>query len=114
VEGLAEDLLGAIASKGSEEQEFAFDAEATTDRQSRRLLRPLLACLANMSATEAGTSANIFGGHLSFKREGPEGTVWILGEFENKPGSVRVAFRRFSSPPPSFEPKGSSERLIPG
>src|SRR5437868_11352290 len=47
VEGLAEQVLGAIAAQRSEEtQEFVLDADATTDRQSRRLLRPLLACLA--------------------------------------------------------------------
>ncbi len=41
VEGLAEQVLGFIAAQGSEEaQEFVLDADATTDRQSRRLLRP--------------------------------------------------------------------------
>ena len=102
VEGLAEQVLGAIAAQCSEEgQEFVLDADATTDRQSRRLLRPLLACLATKSAAEAGTPANLYGGHFSFKRPGPKGPVWILGQFENRPGSVRVTLRRYSSPPPA-------------
>jgi len=105
IEGLAEQLLSTIASKGSGEQEFSLTEEAITDRQSRRMIRPLLACLANMSADESGMSADIFGGHLSFKRQGPQGPVWILGEFENKPGTVRVAFRRSSLPPPNAEPR---------
>jgi hypothetical protein len=100
VEGLAEQVLGAIAAQGSEEaQEFVLDADATANRQSRRLLRPLLACLATKSAAEAGTSANLYGGHFSFKRPGPNGPVWILGQFENRPGSVRVTVRRSTSPP---------------
>jgi hypothetical protein len=100
VEGLAEQLLGAIAAQRSEEaREFVLDADATTDRQSHRLLRPLLACLATKSAAEAGTPANLYGGHISFKRPGPNGPVWILGQFENRPGSVRVSLRRSSSPP---------------
>jgi hypothetical protein len=101
VEALAEQVLGAIAAQGSEEaQEFVLDADATADRQARRLLRPLLACLASMSAAEAGTPANLYGGHFSFKRPGPNGPVWILGQFENRPGTVRVTLRRYTSPPP--------------
>src|SRR5216684_4108975 len=72
VEGLAERLLGAIAARRSEEaQEFVLDADATTNRQSRRVLRPLLACLATKSAAEAGTAANLYRGRLSFERLGP-------------------------------------------
>ena len=104
VEGLAEQVLGAIAAQRSAEgQEFVLDADASTDRQSRRLLRPLLACLATKSAAEAGAPANLYGGHFSFKRPGPTGPVWILGQFENRPGSVRVALRRSSSPPDGRE-----------
>jgi hypothetical protein len=105
IEGVAEQLISTIASKGSGEQEFALNEEAITDRQSRRLIRPLLACLANMSAAESGVEADIFGGHLSFKREGPEGPVLILGEFGNKLGDVRVKFRRSRSITPSFKSK---------
>ena len=102
VEGLAEQVLGFIAAQGSEEaQEFVLDADATTDRQSRRLLRPLLACLATKSAAEAGTPTGLYGGHFSFKRPGPKGPVWILGQFENRPGSVRVTLRRSTSQPKS-------------
>jgi hypothetical protein len=99
VEGLAEQVLSAIAAQPSEEaQDFVLDASATTDRQSRRLLRPLLACLATRSAAEAGTPANLYGGHVSFQRTGSQGSVSILGCFENRPGSVRVTLRRSGSP----------------
>ncbi len=105
VEGLAEQLLTAIAFQrptGTREaEEFVLDAETTTDHQSRRLLRPLLACLASKSAAEAGTSPNLYEGRLTFKRLGHEGSVWILGRFENKPGKARVEFRRTTSPPES-------------
>jgi hypothetical protein len=107
VEGLAEQLLSAIASqrpeRASEGEEFVLDAETITDRQSRRLLRPLLACLASKSAAETGASPNLYEGRLTFKRPGHEGPVWIFGHFENRPGSVRVALRRTGSPPQSLE-----------
>jgi hypothetical protein len=107
IEGLAEQLLGAIAIRrppaGDQVQELVFDADAVPDRQSRRLLRPLLACLATKSAAEAGTAANLFNGCLCFKRPGPAGPVWITGQFENRPGAVRVAFRRSDSPPENPE-----------
>lgn len=100
VEKLAEQLLGAIAVQNSEQaDEFVLDAGAVTDRQSLRLIRPLLACLAAKSAAEAGTSAELYGGHLSFKRSGTKGPVWILGQFENRPGKVRVMLRRANSLP---------------
>jgi hypothetical protein len=100
IEGLAEQVLCTIASlpKGEATKLF-IDAASTTDRQSQRVLRPLLACLAVKSAAEAGTPPKLYGGQLSFKRTGPDGPVWILGEFENRHGSARVAFRRTSSPP---------------
>jgi hypothetical protein len=98
IEALAEQLLCTIASQPKEEaKNLRLDAAAATDRQSQRVLRPLLACLATKSAAEAGTPANLYGGLLRFKRNGPDGPVWILGEFENKPGSVRVAFQRSSA-----------------
>jgi hypothetical protein len=104
IEGLAEQLLYTIAFQPKEEAKKLFlAAEATKDRQSQRVLRPLLACLATKSAAEAGTRPNLYGGQLSFKRTGPEGLVWILGEFENKPGSVRAALQRSSSPPKDSE-----------
>ena len=55
IEGLAEQLLCTIASQPKEEvKKLLLDAAATTDRQSQRVLRPLLACLATKSAAEAG------------------------------------------------------------
>lgn len=111
VEGLADQVLGVIAAQRSEEaREFVLDADAITDRQSRRLLRPLLACLATKSAAEAGTPADLYGGHFSFRRQGTEGPVWILGQFENRPGNVRVTLRRSSSPPEA----GEARAVAPG
>jgi hypothetical protein len=113
MEELAEQVLGAIAAQGSEEaQEFVLDADATADRQSRRLLRPLLACLATKSAAEAGTPVNLYGGQFSFKRLGPNGPVWILGQFENRPGNVRVTLRRYASPPPGEKEKRGRESIL--
>jgi hypothetical protein len=113
IDRLAEEVLGAVAARASDEvQEIVVDGEAITDRQSRRLLRPLLACLAIKSAAEAGTSSNIYGGLLSFKRPGHEGSVWILGQFENKPGAARVTFRRTSLPPQNSELTNGSGPLV--
>ena len=92
VDRLAEEVLGAIAAQPTPEgQEFILDAGTATNRQSQRILRPLLACLATKSAAETATSPNLYGGLLWFKRTGPEGPVWILGHFENKPGMVQKA-----------------------
>jgi hypothetical protein len=105
VEGLAEQVLATVAAHRSEEtQEFILDVDATTDRQSRRVLRPLLACLATKSEVEAGTPVSLYGGRLLFKRPGPTGPVWIVGQFENRPGKVHVAFRCSFSPPASAQP----------
>jgi hypothetical protein len=105
IEGLAERVLSAIATHPAEEgHELVLDVNTTTDRQSRRALRPLLACLAVKSAAEAGTSPNLYGGELSFKRADRGGRpVWVLGTFENRPGAVHVAFRRAASPPEASE-----------
>jgi hypothetical protein len=113
VEGLAEQLLNVIAAHRSEESpEFVLDADSATDRQCRRLLRPLLACLANKSAAEAGTPVDLYGGHVSFKRLGPIGPVWIVGQFENRPGNVRVRLRRYSTPPESPEAKSGQSGAL--
>jgi hypothetical protein len=113
IEGLAEQLLGTIASQPKEEaNNLRLDAAVATGRQSQRVLRPLLACLATKSAAEAGTPPNLYGGQLCFKRNGPDGPVWILGEFENKPGSVRVAFQR-SSAPREVSEQGTGEPPLP-
>ena len=104
VERLAEEVLCAIATRcASDAQEFVLDAEVTADRQSRRIIRPLLACLANMSASESGTRPNLYGGRLSFQRPGHDGPVWILGQFENIPGTISLTLRRSSVPPPNAE-----------
>ena len=98
IEALAEQLLRTIASRPEEDSTtLLLDAAAATDRQSQRILRPLLACLATKSAAEGGTSERLR--RTALLRTGPEGPVWISGEFENMPGSVRVVFQRSSSPP---------------
>jgi hypothetical protein len=98
VEGLAEQLLLAIAARRSEEgQVFGLNGDALTDRQSRRLVRPLLACLSALSRAESGTPDNICMGHLTFRRPGPEGPVLIDGEFKNEPGCVRLELKRSHS-----------------
>lgn len=100
VEGFTEDVLSAIAAQQSEEgQEFVFDADSVADRQARRLLRPLIACLATKAAAEAGTPANLYGGELSFERPGPDGLVRIIGQFENRPGNATLTLRRYRSLP---------------
>jgi hypothetical protein len=115
IDRLAEQLLCVIAAQSPEEtQEYVLDAAAPMDRQSRRLLRPLLACLATKSAAEASTPANLYGGGLSFQRQGPAGPVWILGQFENRPGSVRVAFRLTLSPPQNSEPRAMQPAVLTG
>ncbi len=113
IEGLAEQLLCTIASQPKDQaKDLLLDAAAATDRQSQRVLRPLLACLATKSAAESGTSPDLYGGRLCFKRNGTDGPVWIVGEFENQPGRVRVAFRRSSVPREAPE-SGTGEPSIP-
>jgi hypothetical protein len=112
IDGLAEELLRAIALRPEEEaKDLRLDAAAATDRQSQRVLRPLLACLATKSAAEAGTAPHLYGGQLCFKRNGPDGPVLILGEFENRPGRVSVAFRR-SPAPREISEQGASEPSV--
>ena len=98
VEGLAEDVLRAVAALPVAGPELAIDIDDATDRQTHRLIRPLLAYLASRSAAEAGMPVNLYGGRLTFQRPGPTGPVWVVGEFENRPGRVRLALRR-SGPP---------------
>jgi hypothetical protein len=94
VDGLAEHLLSAIAAAPADEScAYHLEMGASADCQPRRLLRPLLACLAAKSAAENGTPVNLYGGPLTFKRPGPTGVVWILGHFDNRPGSVHVTLR---------------------
>ena len=115
VEELAEQLICTMAACPVDEaHEFVLDAEATEDHQTRRLLRPLLTCLATKSAAEAGSSLDIYAGDLSFERPGIEGPVWILGKFENRAGAVRVAFRRSLSPRPNSEQQTVQPPMMTG
>jgi hypothetical protein len=91
IEGLAERLLSLVAANPAAELTLAY--EALLDRQSRRLIRPLLACLAQKSEAETGKRINLFHGSLEFVRTGQSGRVHILGEFENRPGTARLALR---------------------
>src|SRR5947209_18066250 len=95
-------------------QEFVLDADTNTDRQSRRVLRPLLACLATKSAAEAGTAVNLYGGRLSFQQPGPDGPAWVSGQFENRPGTVPVALRRSPSPPQNSGPGTAHPPVLAG
>jgi hypothetical protein len=103
IEGLAEKVVGTVAAQPLTAQEFVIVVDDSTDRQSRRLIRPLLAYLATKSARESGTPVNLYAGRLSFERHSPVGSGWIIGEFENRPGSVRLALRRSGSPAASDE-----------
>lgn len=103
IDWLAEQVLAAIAACGpklaADVDELVLDSNTITDRQSRRLLRPLLACLANKGAVEAGTPANLYEGCFVFERPGEQGPVWIFGEFKNTPAAVHVRFHRSRSAP---------------
>ena len=112
IESLAEQLLSAVARCPSP-HEFALDAADATDRQARRLLRPLLACLAIKSAAEAGADADIYGGRLAFTRPGPDGPVLIVGEFDNKLGKTRVSLHRSAPAGAMPEAQPPSENDIP-
>jgi|GEM_PF-4054588 hypothetical protein len=107
IEGLADQLLAAIAAQ-PKAQDLVLDAEAAADGQSRRLIRPLLACLATKSGAENGRPVNLYEGEFAFQRRGPEGPIWILGRFENKPGNVRASFRRSAVPPEKPDGRPSS------
>lgn len=113
VEGIAEQVLTAIATPRSEDAlEFVIDAGTIGNSQARRLLRPLLACLAAKSAAETGTSTDLYGGRLSFRRSDPNGPVWIVGQFDNRPGLVRLSLRRSNSPPADLEAKPGQPAVL--
>mgnify|MGYP000854741164 CR=1 FL=1 len=103
VEALADTLLRAVASQATGAPDAVFTVDATTDAQSRRLIRPLLAHLATLSGGESGTPVNLYAGALSIRRSGG-GPVWVVGEFENRPGSVRLALRSSGVPAASPRP----------
>lgn len=73
--------------------------QALADRQSRRLLRPLLAFLAVKFATENHQPPNLYGGALAFEQPTADGPAWIVGEFDNRPGYLTLTLRRSDSPP---------------
>lgn len=108
VEGLAEQLLQAVAALPEDDtRTFSLDAD-TAGPQTRRLLRPVLACLATKWAAEAGSSPELYGGGFAFKRPGPAGPVWVIGQHENRPGRARVTLRRSTSPPVSLAAPAAS------
>jgi hypothetical protein len=93
IDRLAEQLLCTIGQSRSQHP-FTLDAANATDRQARRLFRPLLACLAMKSALETGSEGSVYGGSLSFTRPGPHGPVLILGEFDNRQANARITLQR--------------------
>lgn len=112
LEDLARRVLDAVANQDAEDQALFLDADIDTDRQSRRLIRPLLACLATLSAGEAGEPVHhLYGGQLCFQRSGPGGLVWVLGHFDNRPGSVKLTLWRSKSPTSTALP---SQAVLPG
>ena len=111
IEALAEQLLCRIASKPKEEaREFflrrnGYRSTIAADSSTvARLSSDQVGC-------RAGTTPNIYGGHLVFKRNGPEGLVWIRGEFQNKPGNVCLAFQKPSAPYEITNPSTSEEPI---
>ena len=95
IDGLAERLLSRVATGTGDDPPV--DGAALPDRQSQRLIRPLLACLAKLSADEGGAAFDPYGGTLEFVRAGPTGAVRITGEFVNRADAVRLALTRYSS-----------------
>jgi hypothetical protein len=82
IEGLAEKLLDSIANQASAES-HSLALDDFSEPQVRRLIRPLLAHLAQKSEN----APSIYGGILSFVR--PQ----VRGEFVNRVGNVRLALR---------------------
>lgn len=112
IDRLAEQVLGTIAAQPpGEAQEFFFTADAAMDRQSRRLIRPLLACLATKSAAETGMPVNVFEGQLSFKRADSQRPVWIHGQFVNRPGKICITLHRSTSLPESAPTRNGEPHL---
>lgn len=104
VERLAEQLLDMLTSESPERtHQFVLDGDVPAEHQARRLIRPLLAYLAQKSAAEVGMPPTLYGGELAFERMNPNGPNWILGDFENRPGNVRLTLRRSSSPRENLE-----------
>jgi hypothetical protein len=101
IESIAECLLRTLSDQpsanGAGEAEFVFDKHKTVDRQTSRLIRPLLACLAMKSAAENNSPVNLYGGQLHFRRQGLRGPSCIVGEFENRPESTRLSLRRLDT-----------------
>lgn len=64
----------------------------TGDSTPNRMIRPLLAFLANKAAKETGVEFNVYGGRYSFTRPGSRGMVRIDAEFENTMHSQRITF----------------------
>lgn len=95
IDGLADQVLHAIAA--SDDHELVLDADALSDRQARRLLRPLLACLAKRSAAPTGMPINLFRGSLTLATQGPAGPLYFAGEFDNRAGSERLVLRSIDS-----------------
>jgi hypothetical protein len=113
LDNLAEEVIASLAAQpAGTEPELVFAVDETTNRQARRLIRPFLACLATKSASENGTPVNIYSGSLSFHRPGPDGTVWVVGDFSNQSGGQRLAIRRAISSA-RFDSQTSNQTPIP-
>lgn len=117
IERLAEQVILAIALHEPEGEqasvEFVLDAVTVTDRQSQRLMRPLVACLAQKSAAEEGTIPSLYEGCLTFQRQSRGAPVWVIGEFKNTPGKRYVILRRSKSPPPHRQAATRQVAVVP-
>ncbi|MGL4421512.1 MAG: DUF6800 family protein [Gemmataceae bacterium] len=91
IEAFAEQFLDAVVAHPGE---CVVDAQQLTDRQSVRLMRPLLANLATKYAEATGQPLSLYEGILSFTRNSPSGPVSIVGEFVNRPGKVHLNLSR--------------------
>lgn len=79
---------------------------------SQRLMRPLVACLAQKSAAEGRTAPRLYEGCLILNRQSGGAAVWVVGEFNNTPGKVFVTLRRSESPPPNQQTAASQVAIV--
>ena len=91
IERLAEQLLCAIASQPKgETKSVQFDLSCPRTDNHSVFSGHCSPALQPSQQPKPEFNRRLYGGQLCFKRNGPDGPVWILGEFESKPGTQRV------------------------
>ena len=104
IDRLAEQVLCAIAARGSAEG-TANSARAELPRSTSKAAYSGRSSLwLKTSRPPKQVHPHLDRGRLLFQRPSHDGPVWIHGQFENMPGTVRVTLRRSSSPPQHSEP----------